>query len=84
MLINNITVKVEAVVIKYNIEDQKDIMNYINSVQPGYVVERSGNLYVYTLRDDSCTESYKPGDNIVFMNGEYWNYSDEELAEIKV
>ncbi len=38
MQINNITVKVEAVVIKYNIEDQKDIMNYINSVQPCYVV----------------------------------------------
>ena len=83
MLINDITVKVEAVVIKYNIEDQKDIMNYINGVQPGYVVECSGNLYV-TSRHDSCTESYKPGDNIVIMNGEYWNYSDEELAEIKV
>lgn len=84
MLINDITVKVEAVVIKYNIEDQKDIMNYINGVQPGYVVERSGNLYVYTSRYYSYTKSYKPGDNIVIMNGEYWNYSDEELAEIKV
>ena len=81
MLINDITVKVEAVVIKYNIEDQKDIMNYINGVQPGYVVERSGNLYVYTSRYYSYTESYKPGDNIVIMNGEYWKYSDEELAQ---
>lgn len=84
MQINDITIKVEAVVIKYNIEDQKDIMNYINEEQPGYVAERSGNLYVYTSRHDSCTEYYKPGDNIVIMNGEYWNYSDEELAEINV
>ena len=83
MQIRDTVIGFEAIVIKYTIADAQEIVDYIRNVRHDYAAVGGDILSVAGsgYPNDNWEENYRPGDNIVIVNGEYWKYSDEEFAQ---
>lgn len=81
MQVQDIQIKTHAIVIKYTTDNAQDIVDYIKNVRYDAAVIRGDRLFVARLKNDFWDDIYDPGDNIVIVDGEYWKYSDEELAQ---
>ena len=53
----------------------------LKKVRYDVAVIRGDRLFVALSKNDFWDDIYDPGDNIVIVDGEYWKYSDEELAQ---
>ena len=81
MQVQDIQIKTHAIAIKYTTDNAQDIVDYIKNVRCDAAVIRGDRLFVARLKNDFWDDIYDPGDNIVIVDGEYWKYSDEELAQ---
>lgn len=81
MQVQDIQIKTHAIAIKYTTDNAQDIVDYIKNVRYDAAVIRGDRLFVALSKNDFWDDIYDPGDNIVIMDGEYWKYSDEELAQ---